>query len=231
MITGTGAGFSAGADISGEDAHEHFDVTALDRANRMVRAIVGLRQAGASRRSTGSPPASAAPRPWPATWSSRPTSASFLLAFARIGLMPDGGASRDGRRLDRAGARDADGPARRAAVARKRTSRLVAHICRDDAASSADAWSQPTPPARPSTCATKRASTPPRWRLDRPRARATGQTICSHPDVARAYSPSGSAQPSSAATVEVLPDRSPITVVAAVRAERQNGLVSGPWNA
>ncbi|MGH3362202.1 MAG: enoyl-CoA hydratase/isomerase family protein, partial [Nocardioides sp.] len=42
VLTGTGAAFSTGADISGADAHEHFDVSALDRANRIIRAIVGL---------------------------------------------------------------------------------------------------------------------------------------------------------------------------------------------
>jgi enoyl-CoA hydratase len=39
VLTGTGAAFSAGADISGEDAHERFDVRALDAANRIVRAV------------------------------------------------------------------------------------------------------------------------------------------------------------------------------------------------
>jgi enoyl-CoA hydratase len=41
VITGTGPAFSAGADISGEDAHERFDVRALDAANRIVRAVTG----------------------------------------------------------------------------------------------------------------------------------------------------------------------------------------------
>lgn len=92
VITGAGPAFSAGADISGEDAHERFDVRALDRANRMVRAVtscdkpvvaavngvaagVGCSVALASDLVVAS------------------SSASFLLAFARIGLMPDGGAS------------------------------------------------------------------------------------------------------------------------------------------
>ena len=42
MLTGAGDAFSAGADISGENAHEHFDVRALDLANRIIRAIVNL---------------------------------------------------------------------------------------------------------------------------------------------------------------------------------------------
>ena len=44
-----------------------------------------------SRQSTASPPASAARPPWPPTSSSPPSPPAFLLAFARIGLMPDGG--------------------------------------------------------------------------------------------------------------------------------------------
>src|SRR5512144_1680653 len=39
VIRGTGPAFSAGADLSGADAQENFDVTSLDRANRIVRAI------------------------------------------------------------------------------------------------------------------------------------------------------------------------------------------------
>src|SRR6476620_12574920 len=42
VLTGTGPAFSTGADISGADAHEHFDVSALDRANRIIRAITRL---------------------------------------------------------------------------------------------------------------------------------------------------------------------------------------------
>ena len=39
VLAGTGPAFSAGADLSGEDAHENFDVTSLDRANRIIRAM------------------------------------------------------------------------------------------------------------------------------------------------------------------------------------------------
>ena len=39
VLRGTGAAFSSGADLSGADAHENFDVTSLDRANRIIRAI------------------------------------------------------------------------------------------------------------------------------------------------------------------------------------------------
>ena len=41
VLTGTGPAFSTGADIAGEDAHERFDIRALDAANRLVRSITG----------------------------------------------------------------------------------------------------------------------------------------------------------------------------------------------
>ena len=92
VITGAGAAFSTGADISGADAHEHFDVTALDRANRIVRAIVGLDKpvvaaVNGVAAGVGCSAALAADIVVAAE------SAGFLLAFARIGLMPDGGAT------------------------------------------------------------------------------------------------------------------------------------------
>ena len=44
VLTGTGAAFSAGADISGENAVERFDVRALDAANRIIRAVTACPQ-------------------------------------------------------------------------------------------------------------------------------------------------------------------------------------------
>ena len=67
VLTGTGPAFSTGADIAGEDAHERFDVRALDAANRLVRVDPALRQAGRGRASTASPPGSGCRRRWPAT--------------------------------------------------------------------------------------------------------------------------------------------------------------------
>ena len=92
VVTGTGAAFSTGADISGANAHEHFDVTALDRANRIIRAIVTLDKpvvaaVNGVAAGVGCSAALAADIVVAAE------SASFLLAFARIGLMPDGGAT------------------------------------------------------------------------------------------------------------------------------------------
>ncbi|WP_309649931.1 enoyl-CoA hydratase-related protein [Nocardioides sp.] len=92
VLTGTGAAFSTGADISGADAHENFDVRALDAANRIIRAIVALDKpvvaaVNGVAAGVGCSAALAADIVVAAE------SASFLLAFARIGLMPDGGAS------------------------------------------------------------------------------------------------------------------------------------------
>ena len=92
VLTGTGAAFSTGADISGENAHEHFDVTAMDRANRIIRAIVALDKpvlAAVNGIAAGVGCSAALA----ADIIVAKESASFLLAFARIGFMPDGGAS------------------------------------------------------------------------------------------------------------------------------------------
>lgn len=92
VLTGAGPAFSTGADISGNDAHEHFDVTALDRANRIIRAIVHLDKpvVAAVNGVAAGVGCSAA---LAADIIVAKESASFLLAFARIGLMPDGGAT------------------------------------------------------------------------------------------------------------------------------------------
>jgi enoyl-CoA hydratase len=92
VITGAGAAFSAGADISGENAHERFDVRALDRANRIIRAVTGcdkpvLAAVNGVAAGVGCSTALACDLVVASS------SASFLLAFSRIGLMPDGGAS------------------------------------------------------------------------------------------------------------------------------------------
>lgn len=92
LLTGAGEAFCSGADLSGPDAHENFDVSALDRANRIVRAIVALDQpvvaeVGGVAAGVGCSIALAADLAVVAP------SASFVLAFTRIGLMPDGGAT------------------------------------------------------------------------------------------------------------------------------------------
>ena len=92
VIRGSGAAFSAGADLSGTDAHENFDVSALDRANRIIRAIMMLpKPCVAAVNGVAAGVGCSAALACDLVVAAE--SASFLLAFARIGLMPDGGAS------------------------------------------------------------------------------------------------------------------------------------------
>jgi enoyl-CoA hydratase len=92
LLTGTGDAFSSGADLSGADAHENFDVTALDRANRIIRGIVTLDKpvVAAVNGVAAGVGCSAA---LACDLAVAKESALFLLAFSRIGLMPDGGAT------------------------------------------------------------------------------------------------------------------------------------------
>ena len=92
VVTGTGPAFSTGADISGAEAHDGFDVTALDRANRIIRAVVGLdKPVLAAVNGVAAGVGASAALACDIVVAAE--SASFLLAFARIGLMPDGGAT------------------------------------------------------------------------------------------------------------------------------------------
>lgn len=96
VITGSGAAFCAGADISpvepGQDTGERFDVRAMDAANALIRAIVECPQpvlaaVNGIAAGVGCSVALAA------DIIVARESAAFLLAFARIGFMTDGGAS------------------------------------------------------------------------------------------------------------------------------------------
>ena len=92
LLTGTGGAFSTGADISGGDAHERFDVGALDAANRLVRAILRCDSpvvAGVNGVAAGVGFSAVLA----CDLAVCTESATLLLAFARIGLMPDGGAT------------------------------------------------------------------------------------------------------------------------------------------
>ena len=92
LLAGAGGAFSSGADLSGADAHENFDVTSLDRANRIIRAIVSLdKPCVAAVAGIAAGVGCSAALACDLVVASG--SASFLLAFARIGLMPDGGAT------------------------------------------------------------------------------------------------------------------------------------------
>jgi len=92
VLTGAGDAFSAGADISGADAIERFDVRTMDGANAIIRAIVDcpkpvLAAVNGIAAGVGCSAALAA------DIIVAKESAAFLLAFARIGFMPDGGSS------------------------------------------------------------------------------------------------------------------------------------------
>ena len=92
LLAGAGSAFCSGADLSGADAHEHFDVTSLDRAHRIIRAVTDLDKpvvaaVGGIAAGVGCSAALAC------DLVVAKRSSSFLLAFARIGLMPDGGAT------------------------------------------------------------------------------------------------------------------------------------------
>lgn len=90
VLTGTGAAFSTGADISGST--DDFDEQTMDRANRIIRAIVNLDKpvVAAVNGIAAGVGCSAA---LAADLVVATESAAFLLAFARVGLMPDGGAT------------------------------------------------------------------------------------------------------------------------------------------
>jgi enoyl-CoA hydratase len=92
VLRGAGRAFCAGADISAVDGPVRLDVRALDRANRIVRAITRLDKpvvAGVHGVAAGVGCSIALA----ADLCVAAESASFLLAFARIGLMPDGGST------------------------------------------------------------------------------------------------------------------------------------------
>jgi enoyl-CoA hydratase len=91
-ITGTGAAFSAGADLTGDAPHEKYDSSAVDAANALIRAITdcdkpvvcGLNGVAAG---VGMSAALAC------DLIVAKASAALTLGFTRIGLMPDGGAT------------------------------------------------------------------------------------------------------------------------------------------
>lgn len=92
VLTGTGAAFCAGADLSGDDAQENYGAEAVDAANALIRAVTELDKpvvcglngiaAGVGMSITLACDLVVATE-----------SASLTLAFTRIGLMPDGGAT------------------------------------------------------------------------------------------------------------------------------------------
>ena len=92
VVTGTGASFSAGADITGDNPVETFDETTMDGANTITRSIVGLEKPVLAA-VNGIAAGVGASICFAADLAVCQESASFLLAFSRIGLMPDGGST------------------------------------------------------------------------------------------------------------------------------------------
>lgn len=92
VLTGTGAAFSAGADLSGDAPQERYDASAVDAANALIRAITdcdkpvvcGLNGVAAG---VGMSAALAC------DLIVARQSAALTLGFTKIGLMPDGGAT------------------------------------------------------------------------------------------------------------------------------------------
>ncbi len=92
VVTGAGAAFSTGAELAGEDPIAGFDITSMDRANRLVRAVVGLDKPVLAA-VNGVAAGVGCSLALAADLVVASSQASFLLAFARIGFMPDGGTS------------------------------------------------------------------------------------------------------------------------------------------
>jgi enoyl-CoA hydratase len=92
VLTGTGAAFSAGADLAGQDAQENYDASSVDAANHVVRAITELDKpvvCGLNGIAAGVGMSIALACDLVVATES----AALTLAFTRIGLMPDGGAT------------------------------------------------------------------------------------------------------------------------------------------
>ncbi len=92
VLTGTGNVFSSGADISGDNAQEKYDAHAVDAANQVIRAITELDKpvvCGLNGVAAGVGMSVVLACDLVVATES----AGLTLAFTRIGLMPDGGAT------------------------------------------------------------------------------------------------------------------------------------------
>lgn len=92
VLTGTGAAFSAGADLSGDAPQEKYDGSAVDAANALIRAIVDCDKpvvCGLNGIAAGVGMSTALACDLVVAKSS----AALTLGFTKIGLMPDGGAT------------------------------------------------------------------------------------------------------------------------------------------
>lgn len=92
VVTGSGFAFSAGADLTGDDPVASFGEGTMDGANAITRSITGLSKPVVAA-VNGIAAGVGASICFAADLAVAKESASFLLAFSRIGLMPDGGSS------------------------------------------------------------------------------------------------------------------------------------------
>jgi enoyl-CoA hydratase len=92
VITGSGFAFSAGADLTGDNPVDSFGEETMDGANAITRSITGLGKPVVAA-VNGIAAGVGASICFAADLAIAKESASFLLAFSRIGLMPDGGSS------------------------------------------------------------------------------------------------------------------------------------------
>jgi enoyl-CoA hydratase len=92
LLTGAGAAFSAGVDLEGDDPVTRFGDHTLEGANLIIRSITGLPKPVVAR-VNGVAAGVGASIAFACDLTVACESAGFLLAFSRIGLMPDGGSS------------------------------------------------------------------------------------------------------------------------------------------
>ena len=92
VVTGSGGSFSAGADLTGDNPIENFDEATMEGANAITRSVVGLGKPVVAA-VNGVAAGVGASICFAADLAVATESAAFLLAFSRIGLMPDGGST------------------------------------------------------------------------------------------------------------------------------------------
>jgi enoyl-CoA hydratase len=92
VLTGSGPAFSAGAEIAGDNPVEEFDEATMDGAATITRRITALGKPVVAA-VNGIAAGVGASICFAADLAVATESASFLLAFSRIGLMPDGGST------------------------------------------------------------------------------------------------------------------------------------------
>ncbi|MEO7421472.1 MAG: enoyl-CoA hydratase-related protein [Ornithinibacter sp.] len=92
VLTGAGGAFCAGADLGGADARERYDAESVDAANHLIRAVVELDKpvvCGLNGIAAGVGMSLALACDLVVARES----AALTLAFTKLGLMPDGGAT------------------------------------------------------------------------------------------------------------------------------------------